>query len=135
MTRDETIKMLAILKAAYPNSYKGMTKDEANGMIAVWTMQFADMPADIVLMALNKLISTSQFPPAISEVKKKISNLHWEAYDMISDKTTAALLQDEEIAKYQRIYEITKRMKINTNLEPTLTKMDEVADKDMKGKE
>lgn len=123
MTRDETIKMLAILKAAYPNSYKGMTKDEANGMIAVWTMQFADMPADIVLMALNKLISTSQFPPAISEVKKKISNLHWEAYDMISDKTTAALLQDEEIAKYQRIYEITKRMKINTNLEPTLTEM------------
>lgn len=123
MTRDETIKMLAILKAAYPNSYKGMTKDEANGMIAVWTMQFADMPADIVLMALNKLISTSQFPPAISEVKKKISTLHWEAYDMISDKTTAALLQDEEIAKYQRIYEITKRMKINTNLEPTLTEM------------
>lgn len=123
MTRDETIKMLAILKAAYPNSYKGMTKDEANGMIAVWTMQFVDMPADIVLMALNKLISTSQFPPAISEVKKKISNLHWEAYDMISDKTTAALLQDEEIAKYQRIYEITKRMKINTNLEPTLTEM------------
>lgn len=123
MTRDETIKMLAILKAAYPNSYKGMTKDEANGMIAVWTMQFADMPADIVLMALNKLISTSQFPPAISEVKKKISSLHWEAYDMIFDKTTVALLQDEEIAKYQRIYEITKRMKINTNLEPTLTEM------------
>lgn len=123
MTRDETIKMLAILKAAYPNSYKGMTKDEANGMITVWTMQFADKPADIVLMALNKLISTSQFPPAISEVKKKISNLHWEAYDMISDKTTAALLQDKEIAKYQRIYEITKRMKINTNLEPTLTEM------------
>ena len=123
MTRDETIKMLAILKAAYPNSYKEMTKDEANGMIAVWTMQFADMPADIVLMALNKLISTSQFPPAISEVKKKISSLHWEAYDMIFDKTTVALLQDEEIAKYQRIYEITKRMKINTNLEPTLTEM------------
>lgn len=123
MTRDETIKMLAILKAAYPNSYKGMTKDEANGMIAVWTMQFADMPADIVLMALNKLISTSQFPPAISEVKKKISTLHWEAYDMICDKTTVALLQEKEVAKYQRIYEITKRMKINTNLEPTLTEM------------
>lgn len=42
---------------------------------------------------------------------------------MIFDKTTVALLQDEEIAKYQRIYEITKRMKINTNLEPTLTEM------------
>lgn len=123
MTRDETIKMLAILKAAYPSSYKGMTKEEANGTIAVWTMQFADMPADIVLMALNKLISTSQFPPAISEVKKKISSLHWEAYDMICDKTTVELLPKEEVAKYQRIYDITKRMKINTDLEPKLAEM------------
>lgn len=123
MTQNETIKILAILKAAYPNSYKGMTKEEANGTVAVWTMQFADMPADIVLMAVNKLISTNQFPPTISEVKKKISTLHWEAYDMICDKTTTALLQDEEVAKYQRIYEITKRMKINTNLEPTLKEM------------
>lgn len=121
MTREETIKMLAILKAAYPSSYKGMTKEEANGTIAIWTMQFADMPADIVLMALNKAISTSQFPPAISEVKKKISTLHWEAYEMIS--TAKGELPKEEIAKYQRIYDITKRMKISTDLEPKLTEM------------
>lgn len=123
MKRNETIKILAILKAAYPNSYKGMTKEEANGTVAVWTIQFADMPVDIVLMAVNKLISTSQFPPATSEVKKKISTLHWEAYDMICDKTTAELLPKEELAKYQRIYDITKRMKINTNLEPKLSEM------------
>lgn len=121
MTREETIKMLAILKAAYPSSYKGMTKEEANGTIAVWTMQFADIPADIVLMALNKLISTSQFPPAISEVKKKISTLYWEAYEIVS--TAKGELPQEEIAKYQRIYDITKRMKISTDLEPKLTEM------------
>lgn len=121
MTREETIKMLAILKAAYPSSYKGMTKEEANGTIAIWTMQFADMPADIVLMALNKAISTSQFPPAISEVKKKISHLHWEAYEMIS--TAKGNLAKEEIAKYQRIYELTNRMRISTDLEPKLSEM------------
>ena len=33
MTREETVKILAILKAAYPNSYKGMTKEEANATI------------------------------------------------------------------------------------------------------
>lgn len=121
MTREETIKMLAILKAAYPSSYKGMTKEEANGTIAIWTMQFADMPADIVLMALNKAISTSQFPPAISEVKKKISTLHWEAYEMIS--TAKGELAKEEIAKYQRIYELTNRMRISTDLEPKLSEM------------
>lgn len=121
MTQNETIKILAILKAAYPNSYKGMTKEEANGTVAVWTMQFADMPADIVLMAVNKLISTNQFPPTISEVKKKISTLYWEAYEIVS--SGKGLLPKEDIAKYQRIYEITKKMKISTDLEPTLKEM------------
>ena len=36
MTRDETTKVLALLKAAYPNSYKGMTKEEAMGTISIW---------------------------------------------------------------------------------------------------
>ena len=121
MTQEETIKILTILKAAYPNSYKGMTKEEANGTVAIWTMQFSNMPADIVLMAVNKLISTSQFPPTISEVKKKISNLHWEAYDMLSMGKNE--FSKEVIAKYQRIYDLTKNMKISTDLEPKLYEM------------
>ena len=66
MTRDETTKVLALLKAAYPNSYKGMTKEEAMGTISIWTMQFESVPVDIMLMAINRLISNKPFPPAIS---------------------------------------------------------------------
>ena len=79
MTREETIKILAILKAAYPNSYKNMTKDEANGTVTIWAMQFANIPADVVMIAINKLISTSPFPPAICEVKEKIKGMYWES--------------------------------------------------------
>lgn len=79
MTRDEAIKILSILKAAYPNSYKGMTKDEANGTIMIWAAQFAKYPANVVLIAVNKLISTSVFPPSISEIKERIRGLYWEA--------------------------------------------------------
>ena len=85
MTREETIKLLSILKAAYPNSYKGMTKEEASGTIAVWSMQFADIPANIMLIAVNKLISTSPFPPAISEVREKLRGLYYEATNMLSE--------------------------------------------------
>lgn len=121
MTQDETIKILAILKAAYPNSYKGMTKDEAMGTIAIWTMQFDDIPADIVLMAINKLISTNQFPPSISEVKSKFSTLHWEAYEKIADVDNGLSKEDE--AKYQRIYDITNKYKHKSGVEPKLTEM------------
>lgn len=90
MNREETIKLLSILKAAYPNSYKGMTKDEANGTISVWTMQFANIPANVVLLAVNKLISKSPFPPAISEVKTKLIDLNYEAWDMLREHKYAA---------------------------------------------
>ena len=42
MTKKEALQILAILKAAYPSSYNGMTKEEATGTVAVWCMQFAD---------------------------------------------------------------------------------------------
>ena len=78
MNRKEAVKILAILTAAYPNAYKHMTPDEANGVVAIWAIQFADVPADIVFMALNKAISGCKFPPSISEIKSRISAIHWD---------------------------------------------------------
>ena len=122
MTRDETLKVLAILKAAYPSSYNGMTKREANGVVAVWYMQFEDIAVDIVLMAVQKCISNSKFPPAISEVKEKISSLHWEANEMIYGYGTKQLPADLA-QQYQRIYDETKAFKYSKTAEPSLGKM------------
>ena len=122
MTRDETTKILAVLKAAYPNSYKNMTQKEALGTVAVWHMQFADMPPEIVLMAVQKCISTSTFTPSISEVKKKIGSICWEAYDMITD-TGMHLLSPDEVKKAEYIYQKTRDYKYDTPQEPTLYQM------------
>lgn len=123
MTRDETLQVLAILKAAYPSSYNGMTKREANGTVMVWCTQFADVPVDIVLMAVHKLISTNKFPPAISEVKDKLGNIHFEAYEMISRHPMLEKLTDNERRQYQRIYEITSAYKMSKMSEPSLDQM------------
>ena len=91
MTREETIKVLAILKAAYPNSYKGMTKDEANGVITVWSVHFSNIPLNIVMIAINKIISASKFPPTISDVRDALRGLYYEAAVMLrqhEDATT-----------------------------------------------
>ena len=79
MTREDTIKVMSILKAAYPNFYKNMTRDEAMGAINVWAMQLRDIPCDIVMMAVNKIIATSKWPPAIAEVREKIKDMYYEA--------------------------------------------------------
>lgn len=122
MTKEETLRVLAILKAAYPASYNGMTKREANGTVAVWCMQFADIPVEIVLMAIQKLISTNKFPPAISEVKGKIESIHWEAYEILADHRRSPFLPEAAVIQYQRIYDETKGFRY-TKAEPSLDQM------------
>ena len=119
MTREETTKILAILKAAYPNSYKNMSQKEAMGTVAVWHMQFADMPPDIVMMAVQKCISTSTFTPSISEVKKKISSICWEAQELMTEND----LPEQAIQKAKWVYEKTRNYKYDTPQEPSLYQM------------
>jgi hypothetical protein len=121
MTKKEAVQILAILKAAYPSSYNGMTKEEANGTISVWAMQFADMPADIVMMAIHKLISSCKFPPSVAEVKDKIKSIHWETYDIITGYRGS--LSEDLRAKYQRIYELTSDYKYGKGHEPKVLQM------------
>ena len=123
MTREETIKILAILKAAYPNSYKNMTKDEASGTVAVWAMQFATIPADVVLIAINKLISTSAFPPAICEVKKKIGGLYWEAWEALNRHKQYNHLTADQEAMYRRIFNIAEALRNEPSTEMSLEEL------------
>lgn len=124
MTTKEAAQILAILKAAYPNSYKGMSDEEAAGTASVWAMQFADMPAGIVLLAVHKAISSSPFPPAISEVKDKLSALYWEASSMLDDRQWQNQFLPEKTKEQARmIYEETSRYKYSRCQEPTLNDM------------
>ena len=121
MTRDETTKVLALLKAAYPNSYKGMTKEEAMGTISIWTMQFESVPVDIMLMAINRLISNKPFPPAISEVKLELHSLHWDAFGEFHQDCNC--LAPEQEARYRRIYNETEKYKNSRKLEPSISEI------------
>ena len=128
MTREEAIKVLAILKAAYPNSYKNMTKEEASGTATVWAMQFANIPADVVMIAINKLISTSPFPPAICDVKKRISGLYWEAWDVLRMNKEYKTLSPAQEAMYQKIFNAAESLRNwGSGVEPSLQDMIEGA--------
>lgn len=116
MTKKEVLQILAILKAAYPASYNGMTKEEASGTVAVWTMQFERTPVDIVMMAIHKLIATNKFPPTVAEVKDKIKAIHWEAYDAIT--AHKEVLPESTVKKCELIYEATKEYKYGRSYEP-----------------
>ena len=124
MTRDETVRVLSLLKAAYPNSYKGMSKQEGIGVISVWSSQFATVPVDLVIIAINKLISTKPFPPSISEVKEKIKSLYYEATTELvtanNDLPSGTRKRLESIASYCKQVDEPSLLSIVERTEETL---------------
>ena len=120
MTQEESLCILAILQAAYPNSYKNVTVDDAASISAIWSAQLADIPAKIVLIAVNKWISSNPFPPAISELKSKIEGLYWEAWEALQNDRRCKKLSPNQIAELQQIKEVAERMRSRSTLEPSL---------------
>lgn len=77
MNRTDTLKIMAVLQAAYPQFYAKKSKEELDGIVNLWTEMFADEPYQVVAMATKALIKTrvSTFPPGIGEINEKIMQL------------------------------------------------------------
>lgn len=74
MTREETLTVMSVLKAAYPSYYKGMDRRDAEGVVGLWQAMFADTPAHIVAAAVKAHIATDTkgYPPHIGAIKSAI---------------------------------------------------------------
>jgi hypothetical protein len=74
MTRNEVLKLIEVIKAAYPAAYKNMDMGTAKIMVELWTEAFSGDDADRVLGALKKIIytDTSDFPPNIAQIREKM---------------------------------------------------------------
>lgn len=77
MTYEETLAIMGVLKAAYPNYYKGMSRADAEGIVGLWTEMFRDDQAQIVAAAVKAHIATDAkgFPPHIGAIKEAIVKL------------------------------------------------------------
>lgn len=77
MTRDDTIKALYILKIAYPQFYKDMTREEGERVVDLWAMMFDGDDPLLVINAVKSFIATDTkgFPPAIGLIKKKMRDI------------------------------------------------------------
>ena len=76
MTRDETLQILALLRASYPAFYSKFQKRELENIASLWTEMFEKDNFDIVKYALKDLIAThSGYPPDIAALKGKIKEL------------------------------------------------------------
>ncbi|MBQ9557645.1 MAG: hypothetical protein IJU94_03470 [Clostridia bacterium] len=109
MTRDETIKLLAILKAAYPTAFRAMSRETAEAMLALWSDELAPYPSDVVTKAARRFIRRSKFMPCVSELLRQV----WEtAVDMrtfmLSSIAIGRYVPREEL---KRICDVAERLR------------------------
>ena len=55
MDRLETADILAVLKAAYPQFYNGLSPKEANKIVDLWAEMFKDEPVMVVAVAVKAM--------------------------------------------------------------------------------
>ena len=77
MTREDTIKILSVLRGAYPAFYRDITKQEAESTIALWESMFDEEPYELVGAAVKAFIAGDGkgFPPAIGQIKERIRQI------------------------------------------------------------
>lgn len=83
MTLEESVKMLALIKLAYPNSYKDIDKDTQLATVNMWHRNFVTVPLAIMELALEHFVKVSKFPPTIADICDELKSIHYEALENV----------------------------------------------------
>lgn len=114
MTKQEAIKLLALIKVAYPTAYKDMDEASKRATVNMWAGSFPDVPYPIMEQAFNHYRMVSKFPPTVAEMVEELKHIHYQALE-------GAMLQknlgnEEEVRRYRAIMACTSRYKDSSNL-------------------
>lgn len=117
MTFEETLAIMSVLKAAYPNYYKDMKRSEAESIVSLWAEIFKDEPAEIVAVAVKAHIANDKkgFPPHIGAIKDAIIKItqptemtEVEAWGLVQKACRNAIYGAAE--EYQKLPEVLQRL-------------------------
>lgn len=122
MTFDESTTILAIIFANYKSSFKDFSEANASAVAKTWSIALANVPFEMVYIAVLKWIEKEKFPPKICEIKHIIScDLYHESFDALTEHKKRNHLSEKAVAKYEYILEVANRMR-NNRMELTLSK-------------
>ena len=75
MNKQETVKLLSMLKVAYPKFFVSTTDEEMQMQISLWFNCLKDYSFDMIQQSVYDLIKTLKFPPTIADITESIYKL------------------------------------------------------------
>lgn len=107
MTRQDTAKILSLIKLSYPASYQHIDRDTANAIITMWQMTFCDLPYPIMAQAYDRYRMTHKFPPTVAEIVEELRHIY---YDALETTIISKQLDNQEMSNhYKLVMAHTKR--------------------------
>ena len=109
MMKTETVKLLAVISAAYPN----MQVTEAT--VEIWHELLGDLKLNIALIAAKKLILESPYPPTIADIRKRAVEIMTPPEDRIdAAEAWGEVMRALRVFGYYREAEALKSMSPRT---------------------
>ena len=104
MNKTEAAKLLALIKVAYPSTYKDMDEKTKIATVTMWQSTFANVPYAIMEMAFDHFRRVSKFAPTIADMYEELKLLHFHALQEL-------MTTDDEVVKEiaNRILQHTSR--------------------------
>jgi len=78
MNKADVLKVMTVLKAAYPNFYRNVGGEEAEGVVNLWMDMFAGDDPVLVMAAVKALIALDEkaFRRISAQSRRVCGNLH-----------------------------------------------------------
>lgn len=114
MNKTEALKFLALVKIAYPTSYRDTDDETVIATANMWQTSFADVPYPIFEQAFNHFRMVSKFPPTVAEMVQELRHIYNQALE--GALNCKALGYEEAAKRYWAVMDITARYKEESQL-------------------
>ncbi len=109
MNKQEAVKLLALIKVAYPTAYRDMDEASKLATVNMWAGSFPDVPYPIMEQAFNHHRMTSKFPPTVAEMVAELRAIYYEATEQAC--IFMSIGDEEAVRQYETIMAHTSRYK------------------------
>lgn len=109
MTKAETLKILAVLKVAYPAMDNKLSDEEFKAMVNLWAEMFMDEPYELVSAAVKSFIVTDEqgYPPSIGKIKGHVRRM-MQPDQMSEAEAINLIMQATRNSTYNSVEEFKK---------------------------
>ena len=99
MNREESIKLLALIKVAYPTAYRDMDNASKQATVNMWHSTFPRVPYQIMELAFNRFRMVSKFPPTVADMVEALKGVHYQAMEEAGSAIAFGSAEDLKVCK------------------------------------